>query len=124
MSIKDQTHRLVQDLGGTEKIIQPGDSVLIKVNASHPRPVPEGAVVDPQVVYAVIEECKKAGAARICLGDASAEDDGTLEVFRDLGYRPIVEKTGAELVDLNQGPYVRVEVPFAAGSLYKSYSYF
>ncbi len=121
MSIKDQTHRLIQEVGGVEKVVQSGDTVLIKANASHPRTVPEGAVVDSQVVFALIEECFKAGAEEVYVGDATSQKEGTLPVFHDLGYRPIIEKTGAKLIDLNEPPYIRVDVPFAAGLQHKSY---
>ncbi|MFW5998621.1 MAG: DUF362 domain-containing protein [Halanaerobiaceae bacterium] len=121
ISIKDQTHQLIQEVGGLEKIIAPGDKVLIKANASHPRPVPEGAVVNTQIVYALIEEAFQAGAEEVKVGDASGDKNGTIQVFHDLGYRPIINKTGAQLIDLNQPPYMRVEVPFAAGLAHKSY---
>jgi len=121
ISCKDQTHQLIQKIGGIDKVVNSGDQVLIKANASHSRPVPEGAVVDPQIIYAVIEECFKADAQSVYIGDATGEDDGTKQVFEDLGYRPILKKTGAQLIDFNQPPYMRVEVPFDAGLAHKSY---
>lgn len=120
-SIKDQVHSLVQELGGVDKVVNQDDKVLLKVNATHPRTVPEGAVVDPQLTYAVIEECFKAGANEVYLGDGTSKKKGTAEVFRDLGYQPILDTTGAKILDLNQPPYIRVDVPFAAGMSYKSY---
>jgi len=108
-------------MAGIEKVVRSGDRVLLKTNASHPRQVDDGAVVDPRVVLGVAECALESGAREVYIADASSERaKSTIDVFNSLGYDEVVKKTGANLVDFNLKPYVRAKVP-GGGFTYDDY---
>ncbi|MCK4259833.1 MAG: hypothetical protein KAX49_12690 [Halanaerobiales bacterium] len=43
-------------------------------------------MVDPQVVYALVEESFKIGEKEVYIGDASSQKGGNLKIYHDLGY--------------------------------------
>ncbi|KPJ63097.1 MAG: hypothetical protein AMS15_01715 [Planctomycetes bacterium DG_23] len=120
--LAEATQALVQQIGGVGEIVRPGDVVMLKVNASHPRERKEGAVVDPQVAEAVARLVVEAGAKKVLIADAPSEKMRALEVFKMLGYDEVARKTGAELIDLNRLPLMRVTVP-QGGLGYDGYLY-
>ena len=120
--LAEATWALVQEIGGVGEIVRPGDVVMLKVNASHPREKKEGAVVDPQVAEAAARLVIDAGAKKVFIADAPSEKMPALEVFKILGYDEVARKTGAELIDLNRPPFMRVAVP-QGGLAYDGYLY-
>ncbi len=81
--------------GGAEAIVQPGETVFIKANfcaaglVRH-NVVTSGDSTKPEIIVAVAEECLKAGAAKVTIGDAAQvpaypwEDLVTLDGSTDL----------------------------------------
>jgi uncharacterized protein (DUF362 family) len=68
----------LESVGGAKAIVQPGESVFIKPNmvtvgwASIGRdPFGTGECTKPEILVAVAEECLRAGASRVTIGDAS-----------------------------------------------------
>jgi uncharacterized protein (DUF362 family) len=101
-------------------VVREGDRVFVKVNGTMDKPRESGAVVDAQVLRAVIEEALAAGAAEVAVGDAAVLDQGgTLPIFERIGYVEVARATGAKLLDLNSSPYARVRVP-GGGWAYRS----
>ena len=118
--LRARTREIIALLGGMEAVIRKGDKVFIKVNGTLPRPREDGAVVDAQVLWAVVEEAYAAGAAQVAIGDAAVMDKGgTLAVFEQLGYGEVAQATGANLIDLNMPPFARATVP-GGGLAYRS----
>jgi uncharacterized protein (DUF362 family) len=70
------TREALEAFGGAESLIVPGETVFIKVNlctaglVSHD-PIPTGDATKPEIALTVAEECLKAGAARVTIGDAA-----------------------------------------------------
>jgi uncharacterized protein (DUF362 family) len=119
-NLRDRTQEVLSLLGGLKAVVQEGDKVFIKVNGTMARPKSDGAVVDAQVLWAVVEETYAAGAGEVAVGDAAVlEQGGTLPVFQQLDYGEIAEATGARLIDLNLPPFARVMVP-GGGLAYRS----
>ena len=59
----------LKELGGIEKVVQRGQKVVIKVNISF-RMTPEHAVTtNPELVDALIDECRRAGAREVLVLD-------------------------------------------------------
>jgi len=111
-NLRSRTQEVLSLLGGLKAVVQRGDKVLIKVNGTMARPKCDGAVVDAEVLWGVVEEATAAGAAEVAIGDAAVLDQGgTLSVFRQLGYQEMAEATGARLMDLNLPPFARALVP-------------
>jgi len=71
----EMTRTALGAFGGTETIIQPGDTVFIKPNFGAVGMVKYDAIAagdcaKPEIVVAVAEECLKAGASQVTIGDA------------------------------------------------------
>ncbi|MBN1135122.1 MAG: DUF362 domain-containing protein [Anaerolineae bacterium] len=104
----------VAKAGGLEKVIEPGDTVVVKPNMVMDAPAGSGMVTDPAVARAVVRLAREAGAAQVIIaegtaqygqGDANRDRACTLSAFRNAGYDAdgdmIDDATGAPLVDLN-----------------------
>jgi uncharacterized protein (DUF362 family) len=59
----------VSALGGLERYVAKGDTVLVKVNAVIASPPVLGATTHPDLLAAVVKACRAAGAARILVTD-------------------------------------------------------
>jgi uncharacterized protein (DUF362 family) len=59
----------VDAMGGIERFVRPGESVLLKPNMSWDRRPAQGANTDPEVVAEVIRLCREARAGRIVVAD-------------------------------------------------------
>ncbi len=109
-TIESQVRDLIEGLGGLGDVVTAGDSVGIKTNltggvesGSLPGIEPvDSFVTHPEVVRALINMVKAAGASEIFILEAVYE----WESYRRWGYEEIAEDTGAILVDLNDSkPY-------------------
>ncbi len=128
--IYDAAMRTLSELGGLRSIVKSGDVVMIKTNTSNPMSWSSGANVDPGMTRAVVDSAFAAGASRVLVANASPgilESDvletpkmSTKEVYEFLGYPGRLEGSGAELIDLNEGPYIEVSVP-GGGLAFSSY---
>jgi len=71
------TREALQDIGGIEQIVHPGETVFIKPNmvtlpwAQSGSPFRIGECTKPEIIIAVAEECLKAGATEVIVGDGS-----------------------------------------------------
>lgn len=70
------TREALEAIGGMETIVHPGETVFIKPNFGSVGFVPRdtiaiGECTKPEIVTAVAEECLKAGAAQVIIGDAA-----------------------------------------------------
>jgi uncharacterized protein (DUF362 family) len=68
---------VLSPLGGIEAVVHPGETVFIKPNmvslpwAEHGNSFTGGECTKPEIVVAVAEECLRAGAAEVVVGDGS-----------------------------------------------------
>src|SRR5438552_22882 len=101
------------ELGGISQFIAPGATVLLKPNQTVYYSAEEGCTTDPLVIGALIRLCKKAGARRVQVGESSGGFFSSLECMKVTGMAAVVEKEGAELIDLGSDtvPNREVEVP-------------
>ena len=67
--IKLSVKELVTELGGFEKFVEPGDTVLIKPNYNTSDSPPASTSLD--FLQAVVEICFETGAARVIVGESS-----------------------------------------------------
>jgi uncharacterized protein (DUF362 family) len=63
------TKAAVERLGGMKKFVKPGDRVVIKPNMSFARPLETGTNTHPEVVRALAEMCRQAGAKKVMILD-------------------------------------------------------
>jgi uncharacterized protein (DUF362 family) len=88
--------RAVAELGGIERWVHRGDRVLVTPNLAFARPPETGANTHPDVLRAVIEMCRRAGAAEITVLDYGLDPvatahamNGAAEIARRTGIRPL-----------------------------------
>lgn len=100
-------------LGGMERFVKPGQTVLIKPNLTVFYSAEEGCTTDPLLVGALIRLAKEAGAARVQVAESSGGYFSSLECMRVTGVAAVAEREGAELIDLgnDKTPNRLVKIP-------------
>ncbi|KPK63646.1 MAG: hypothetical protein AMK73_05000 [Planctomycetes bacterium SM23_32] len=106
------TRRAVGALGGMDKLVQPGDSVVIKPNIAWVWGPEMAANTNPWVVAALVEMCREAGAGSVRVMDNTIAKDPS----RSYGASGIAEAAAAAGAE---APYVdrsrAVELPVPGG---------
>ncbi len=101
-NIQENITRVFDLLGGVDKMIEEGSTVVLKPNAGHAAP-PESAVcTNPEVVRAVIREVKKAKPGRVIIAESAAIGCDTIECYKACGIDKIAEEEGVELIDIKR----------------------
>jgi uncharacterized protein (DUF362 family) len=83
-------------LGGMTAFVNPGERVLIKVNAAFASPPALGATSHPDLVAAVVRLCVDAGASRVTVTDNPINDPASC--FALTGIEAAARRAGAEVV--------------------------
>jgi uncharacterized protein (DUF362 family) len=104
-AVRKALQALLDETGGLEKIVKPGARVAIKVNltggavwaGANALPPTEVFMTHPEVVKALCEFLRDAGASKIYIVEGIVE----AESYQVFGYTEAAKATGAELVDLN-----------------------
>src|SRR5207253_4831096 len=77
--VLDVVSRALRLLGGMEKFVHPGNTVLIKPNQTVFYSAEEGCTTDPLVVGALIHLAKQAGADRVQIAESSGGQFSSLD---------------------------------------------
>lgn len=114
--VKDAIKEALSLIGGLEKIITPGNRVLLKPNVLSIRP-PEGAVTThPAVISAMCELVSEAGGIPV-IGDGSGivkpGATSTAQAFKVSGIEGAASICKAELINFETSGFVEVDVPNA-----------
>jgi uncharacterized protein (DUF362 family) len=97
----------VDAIGGIAHFIARGDVVLIKPNVAFERPAALGATTNPEVLVALIELVKEAGAAEVRVADNPIESPESC--FARSGIRRATEHAGASLYLPGPGQFELLE---------------
>jgi uncharacterized protein (DUF362 family) len=128
--IREAVFSMLDDLGGLDDVVRPGDRVAIKVNLTGgtwsalnlPVLATEYYLTHPEVVRALCEAVSDAGAKTIYLVEGIWDS----ESWRSTGYDKVASAFDAEMIDLNRkSPYSDfVEVPVGddGGLIYDSFT--
>jgi len=106
--LKKAIQRAVSIIGGIEKLVKKGDTILVKPNYNTAHPYPGSS--DPKFIGAVIELIYEAGAERVVLGERSSLLN-TRKVLETTGILKVAEEAGAEVVIFGRNSWQRVKVP-------------
>lgn len=110
--------RMVADavglVGGMEKVVRKGATVLIKPNLGFPPP--EGrkaseATTDPAVVQSLVALSREAGAKRVLVGDGPIPGISSRFMFKITGMEKAVAEAGGEVRHFDEEPYTPRAVP-------------
>lgn len=88
---------LLKPMGGIEAFVKKGHKVVIKPNCGWSRTPLQAANTNPQVVAAMIELCKAAGAAEVLVIEHTCDTPSQL-VFAVSGLKAAVDAAGGKLV--------------------------
>lgn len=97
-TVKASILRSLELIGGLERIIKPGDNVLLKVNVIVGFPPERAATTHPAVVGAMIELVREAGGIP-WVGDSSGAYGYTGQSLEVSGIKKACEEFGGELVN-------------------------
>lgn len=98
----------VKKIGGFNKVIKPGSSVLLKPNFVFPVPYP--CTTSPDFLTAVIGQCFDAGASRVVVGERCVFQRTTRNVARALGLDSAITNAGGKLVFFDEGRWHSVHL--------------
>ena len=87
-------------LGGMEKFVKAGQTVLIKPNQTVFYTAVEGCTTDPFVVGALVRLAFEAGAGRVQVAESSGGFFSSMQCMEITGVYAVAEKEGAEVIDL------------------------
>lgn len=113
---KDAIKESLNLIGGLEKIISPGNRVLLKPNVLAIRPPEDAVTTHPAVVAAMCELVLEAGGIPI-IGDGSGivkpGSTTTSQAFKASGIEDVASSCGVGLINFETYGYVEVDVPGA-----------
>jgi len=89
--------RALAALGGIERYVRPGETVLVKPNVGWDRLPEQAANTDPRVVAEIVRLCKGAGAKRVVVADLSCNDPA--RCFARSGVLAAAGAAGADVLD-------------------------
>lgn len=111
-SAKEAIARALDLLGGLEKVIDPGDSVLLKPNILAASPPEAATTTHPAVVSAMCEFVLAAGGKPV-VGDGAgiSRPGATAKALKVSGIEEAALKAGARVVNFETAGFTLVEVP-------------
>jgi uncharacterized protein (DUF362 family) len=92
-----------------ENLINSRDVVVITPNWVQKQKPETGIVVGQESLRAILKLVKERKPKRIVVATGSGQKS-TDEIMKYCGFQKVIEEEGAEFVDLNQGPYIRVNL--------------
>jgi uncharacterized protein (DUF362 family) len=101
----------LEDLGGVERFVQPGQTVVIKPNLTANAPSASGGTTHVELVEAIVRMVQRRNPGRVIVAEGTATFGATLETaFPTGGWREMAARTGAELCNLDAGPHIEVRL--------------
>lgn len=104
--LKPVIAQAVAAIGGFDKLVDPGDTILIKPNVNTPDPPPASS--DPAFVRAVIELLYEHGAGQVTLGESSTFSQSTRKNLVKSGMLEAAEAAGARVVAFEEDGWTTV----------------
>lgn len=99
-----------QALAAIDLRVSAGARVLVKPNAGRVAPSGSGTNTSPEVVAAVVDALREAGAI-VSVGDSPIAGVGPREALEASGIAAVVRARGIPLLDLDERPPVTVRIP-------------
>mgnify|MGYP000656818639 CR=1 FL=1 len=109
-TIKEMTHRAIDNLGGMDKLVSKGDKVVLKPNMAWNRPPRMAANTNPWVVAALTELCLEAGAGGVTVLDHTIAKDPRTSYKRS-GIAEAARRAGADVVHVDDSKFIERKIP-------------
>ena len=100
-ALRENIGQAVAAIGGFERLVEPGATILVKPNFNTADPPPGSS--DPQFVKAVIELLYEHGAGKVVLGESSTFMLSTRDTLRQTGMLQAAEEAGVEVEEVPVG---------------------
>lgn len=97
------------DLLPIDKIINPGDRVVITPNWVNNNGPKSAATVGPKTLQTLIQYVKEKNPSKIYIATGSGGCK-TTDVMEKVGYDKVIKEEEVEFIDLNYGPYVDLDL--------------
>lgn len=105
---EQQTRQAIETLGGMNRFVQSGQSVVIKPNIGWDRSPEQAATTNPQVVAEIARLARAAGAKSVRVMDHTCNDPR--RCYKRSGIEEAAEAAGAEVLHLRKGRGREMEV--------------
>lgn len=92
--LKESIERSVQLIGGIDRLVKKGDTILLKPNYNTADPFPGSS--DPLFIKAIIDMLHEAGAGKVIVGERTAFPNSR-KVLERAGIVEVAEKAGAKV---------------------------
>lgn len=104
--------RALEAIGGIEKLVSPGDTVVLKPNMAWDLPPETGANTNPQTVAAMVGLCRGAAgpSGRVIVFDRTMSRDPS-GPYRTSGIAEVVRKAGATVHIVDESRFHEVPIP-------------
>lgn len=104
--------RAMEEMGGMEQFVKPGQTVALKPNASWDVPAERAANTNPDLVAAIVEDCLRAGASQVYAFDHTCDE--WERSYSNSGVEDAVKRAGGEMLHANlERSYMEVDIPGA-----------
>ncbi len=104
--------RAMEEMGGMEQFVKPGQTVALKPNASWDVPPERAANTNPELVTAIVEDCLRAGASEVYAFDHTCDE--WERSYDNSGIEAAVRKGGGRMLHAHlERSYTEVEIPGA-----------
>ena len=107
--IDDMVRKTMKALGGMDKLVRKGDTVVVKPNIGWARKPELGACSNPQTVATVVRLCLEAGAKEVKVFDIPCDDKR--RTYSESGIRKAAEEAGANVLYVDDSRFVDLEIP-------------
>jgi uncharacterized protein (DUF362 family) len=98
----------LEKLGGISRFIAAGDRVLIKPNVGWDRQPEQAANTNPELVQAMVELCREAGASQVLVTDVSINDP--YRSFARSGIEAAVNRAGGKIQYTSENDFVKTDL--------------
>ncbi len=102
------TRKAIEECGGIDAFVKPGDRVVLKPNVSWDRTVEQGANTHPLIVSTAVELCLAAGAKEVIVTDVSCNDPR--RCFHRSGIAKAAQDAGAVVMLPEERRFKRVDM--------------
>lgn len=104
------TVKAVEAMGGMDRFVKKGDTVVIKPNMAWDRPPEYAANTNPAVIAALAELCIKAGAGRVNVFDRPC--NAAERCYETSGIREAALKAGAKVYYVDDWDFIKAGFPY------------
>jgi uncharacterized protein (DUF362 family) len=105
------TIEAVRAAGGMESLVRKGDKVVIKPNMAWDRTPEQAANTNPEVMRALIDMCRKAGASEVTVFDRPCNE--ARETYAHSGIAEAAKKAGVNVPFVDDRDFADINLPDA-----------